>query len=253
MAMELTQDCNDSFFSDHVGSGKNAWDFANGAHFPVSVARDGVVTHLKMSSHAGCDTSACVDLANYIVIDHGDGTASVYLHLDGNSLDASVRCGATVHQGQKLAHAGATGWATGPHLHFQVNAVHANDTSACECGEDGMGCGENDAAWSSFWSSARYPSLAVSFDEWPAEACSDRRMFMPLSQNVETTNDLRVVTLGQNKRNAARSRAPKKPLVMLGIGGKKGALLPSIDRSRPLFPEILGSSPEAPFSALPRP
>ena len=28
--MELTQDCNDSFFSDHVGSGKNAWDFANG-------------------------------------------------------------------------------------------------------------------------------------------------------------------------------------------------------------------------------
>src|SRR5579859_3701776 len=50
--MELTQDCNDSFFSDHVGSGKNAWDFANGGHFAVSAAREGIVTHLKMSSHA---------------------------------------------------------------------------------------------------------------------------------------------------------------------------------------------------------
>src|SRR5207249_181471 len=39
VVMELTQDCNDSFFADHVGSGKNAWDFANGLHFPVSVAR----------------------------------------------------------------------------------------------------------------------------------------------------------------------------------------------------------------------
>jgi len=64
--MELTQDCNDSLFSDHVGSGKNAWDFANGAHFLVSIAREGIVTHLKMSSTSGCETSACVDLANYV-------------------------------------------------------------------------------------------------------------------------------------------------------------------------------------------
>jgi hypothetical protein len=30
-----------------------------------------------MSSQVGCETSACVDLANYVVIDHGDGTASI--------------------------------------------------------------------------------------------------------------------------------------------------------------------------------
>jgi hypothetical protein len=33
LSMELTQDCNDSFFADHVGSGKNAWDFRTGRTF----------------------------------------------------------------------------------------------------------------------------------------------------------------------------------------------------------------------------
>jgi len=249
--MELTQDCNDSYFGDHVGSGKNAWDFANGTHFPVSVAREGVVTHLKMSSHAGCDTSACVDLANYVVIDHGDGTASVYLHLDGNSLDPSVRCGAPVRQGQRLALAGATGWATGPHLHFQVNAVHSNETSGCECGEDGLRCGDNEAAWSTFWSTPRFASVPVMFDEWPANECRDRRIVLPLSQNVEA-NERHVVSLGRGAASL-RARTERRPLVVLGIGGRRGTGLPLNDRSRPLFPEILGPSRQAPFVELPRP
>jgi murein DD-endopeptidase MepM/ murein hydrolase activator NlpD len=208
-----------------------------------------------MSSHAGCDTSACVDLANYVVIDHGDGTASIYLHVDGGSLDPSVRCGSTVHQGQRLAFAGATGWATGPHLHFQVNAVHSTDSRACECGEDGLGCGDNEAAWSAFWSSPRFPSLPVSFDEWPANECRDRRMLMPASQNVDAPNDARFAAAGVPSRavTALRARAPKKPMIVLGIGGKKGGLFSPIDKSRPLFPEILGPSPEAPFGVLPRP
>jgi murein DD-endopeptidase MepM/ murein hydrolase activator NlpD len=252
--MELTQDCNDSFFGDHIGSGKNAWDFANGAHFPVSVAREGTITHLKMSSHSGCDTSACVDLANYIVIDHGDGTASIYLHLDGHSLDPSVRCGTTVRQGQKLAVAGATGWATGPHLHFQVNAVHTNDTQSCECGEDGLGCAEDEAAWPAFWSSPRFPSVAVSFDEWPANECHDRRMFLPVSQNVETSkSQLATAAVSPRVVGALRKRAPQKPLVVLGIGGKKGAILPPIDKSPRPLSEILAPSPEAPHGLLPRP
>ena len=54
---------------------KNAWDFANGTHFPVSAAREGIVTHVKVSSHSGCESAACVDLANYVVVDHGDGTS----------------------------------------------------------------------------------------------------------------------------------------------------------------------------------
>jgi murein DD-endopeptidase MepM/ murein hydrolase activator NlpD len=214
--MDLTQDCNDSAYGDHVGTGRNAWDFANGTQFPVSAAREGVITHLKMSSNSGCDSAACVDYANYIVVDHGDGTASVYLHLAAGSLDGSVRCGQPVRQGQKLAVAGSTGWSTGPHLHFQVNLVHAADTRTCECGEDGTACAADQAAWSSFWSSPRYPSVPVVFDEWAASECADRRMILPVSTNVDEP-DRRLVTVGRFGAGPMVSRPP----VVLGVGGRR--------------------------------
>src|SRR5258708_2691965 len=225
VSMELTQDCNDSFYADHVGSGRNAWDFANGTHFAVSAARDGIVTHVKVSSHSGCETAACVDLANYIVVDHGDGTASIYLHIDGDSLDDDVRCGQPVHQGQHIANAGSTGWSTGPHLHFQVNAVHANDTHLCECGEKGTDCAADQAAWTAFWSTPKYPSLPVAFDEWPANACSDRRVALPVSQNIEEPADVRLVTIDRFGARVQAKQTPK-PLVVLGIGGRRWSRLP---------------------------
>lgn len=185
VSMELTQDCNDSEYADHIGTGSFAWDFANGTHFAVRAARAGVVTHLKMSSRSGCNTIQCVDEANYIVVDHGDGTASVYLHVDAESLDPQIRCGQAVAQGQHLADAGSTGWSTGPHLHYQVNPVHPDGDRTCECGPDGKGCPANYAAWSLFWSNKTFPSQPVTFDEWPATSCADRRMPLPVSQNEE--------------------------------------------------------------------
>jgi murein DD-endopeptidase MepM/ murein hydrolase activator NlpD len=217
--MELTQDCNDSNYADHVGSSKHAWDFANGTNFGISAARPGVVTHLKMSSYAGCATSACVDFANYVVVDHGDGTAAVYLHLEGGSLGSGVRCGQPVAQGQPLANAGATGWATGPHLHFQVNETHTGQTPLCECGEDGRECAPHEAAWSSFWSSAEFPSVSVMFDEWAANDCRDRRMILPLSQNLDVRGDRRFVALGRPGQGVYRRPMPK-PSVLLGVGGR---------------------------------
>jgi len=214
--MDLTQDCNDSLYSDHVGSGKNAWDFANGTQFPISAARAGRITHLKMSSHFGCDTPACVDYANYIVVDHGDGTTSVYLHMAGGSLDPAVRCGEPVRQGQKLAMAGSTGWSTGPHLHFQVNATHAGETRQCECGDKGTDCAPSQAAWSTFWSSARFPSLPIVFDEWASADCADRRMVLPFSMNVDEP-DRGLVTVGRLLPDSERRSTP----VVLGVGGRK--------------------------------
>jgi murein DD-endopeptidase MepM/ murein hydrolase activator NlpD len=243
--MELTQDCNDSTYGDHVGTGKNAWDFANGAQFPISAARDGIVTHLKMSSDAGCETPACVDYANYIVIDHGDGTASVYLHVAGGSRDPALRCGQPVRQGQKLANAGSTGWSTGPHLHFQVNVVHTSESRTCECGEDGTQCAPGEAAWSAFWSSARFPSVPVVFDEWPASGCGDRRMILPVSTNVDEP-DRRLVTVGRFGANITATR----PQVVLGVGGRKAR--PISGKSRPPPSGILPPSPRAP-SASPAP
>ncbi|MEB2324583.1 MAG: M23 family metallopeptidase, partial [Sorangiineae bacterium] len=181
-SMQLTQDCNDSCCADHVGAAGYAWDFANGTSFTIVAARGGTITHLKDNSTTGCGTKSCVDDANYLVIDHGDGTQSVYLHLLGNSLEPGVTCGATVTQGQALARAGTTGWSTGLHLHFQVSKVHPG-AATCECGASGMGCSASSVAWGSFWSSSSYPTVAVDFVEWQGSACGNRRGALPASQN----------------------------------------------------------------------
>ncbi len=53
---------------------------------------------------------------NYVMINHGDGTASLYAHMS----ELKVSAGQTVTQGQTVGLCGSTGWATGPHLHFEI-------------------------------------------------------------------------------------------------------------------------------------
>ncbi|MBM9614199.1 peptidoglycan DD-metalloendopeptidase family protein [Desulfobulbus rhabdoformis] len=53
---------------------------------------------------------------NMIIIDHGQGVASLYSHL--SSIETSV--GALVKKDQPIAHSGATGMAGGDHLHFSM-------------------------------------------------------------------------------------------------------------------------------------
>ncbi len=56
--------------------------------------------------------------ANYVTIDHGDGTKADYLHLYKNTI--TVRAGEHVEQGQVIGQVGSSGCSTGPHLHFAV-------------------------------------------------------------------------------------------------------------------------------------
>lgn len=53
---------------------------------------------------------------NYVMIDHGNGYTTMYLH--NSSL--AVSAGQTVSQGQVIAYAGSTGVSTGTHCHFSV-------------------------------------------------------------------------------------------------------------------------------------
>ena len=67
---------------------------------------------------AGTVVSAAYDggYGNKIVIDHGNGYSTWYAHL--SSMNVSV--GQHVYKGETIAAAGATGFATGPHLHYQI-------------------------------------------------------------------------------------------------------------------------------------
>ncbi len=53
---------------------------------------------------------------NYVMINHGNGTATLYAHMQS----LAVSAGETVTQGQTIGYCGSTGWSTGPHLHFEV-------------------------------------------------------------------------------------------------------------------------------------
>jgi murein DD-endopeptidase MepM/ murein hydrolase activator NlpD len=53
-----------------------------------------------------------------VVLDHGLGLYTLYMHLDR----VDVREGAFIARGETLGTVGATGRATGPHLHFQVQS-----------------------------------------------------------------------------------------------------------------------------------
>jgi murein DD-endopeptidase MepM/ murein hydrolase activator NlpD len=63
-------------------------------------------------------------LGNAVGIDHGQGLASMYLHMSR----LMVAPGATVQRGDILGYAGSTGRSTGPHLHWvlYVNGVNVN-------------------------------------------------------------------------------------------------------------------------------
>ena len=72
----------------------------------VIAAAAGEVVISKYSYSAG----------NYIMIDHGSGIFTVYMHLSVRGVDV----GKEVSQGQKIGEVGSTGYSTGPHLHFGI-------------------------------------------------------------------------------------------------------------------------------------
>lgn len=63
---------------------------------------------------------------SYVVIDHGNGTQTLYAHMSRNVTVA----GSTVTQGDVIGYVGSTGLSTGPHLHFEVRGAK-NPFAAC--------------------------------------------------------------------------------------------------------------------------
>ena len=63
---------------------------------------------------------------NVVILQHGAANSTVYAHL--SRFAAGIKPGAHVAQGTVIGYVGQTGWATGPHLHyeFRVNNVQRN-------------------------------------------------------------------------------------------------------------------------------
>lgn len=66
------------------------------------------------------------DTGYYVIIDHGNGIRSRYMHMKKGSL--AVKVGDTVLKGQTLGYMGATGNVTARHLHFDLS-ISGNSVS----------------------------------------------------------------------------------------------------------------------------
>ena len=84
-------------------------------HKAVDIAGSGSI----VASRAGKVTVASYNngLGYFVKIDHGDGFASIYSHMQSN---LSVSVGEQVSQGQQIGIMGTTGTSTGVHLDFQI-------------------------------------------------------------------------------------------------------------------------------------
>ena len=80
-------------------------DYGAPSGTPVRAVGDGVVETAGWQNGFG----------NMVTIKHRNGHSTVYAHL--SRID--VKRGQSIGQGQTLGAVGATGWATGPHLHFE--------------------------------------------------------------------------------------------------------------------------------------
>jgi murein DD-endopeptidase MepM/ murein hydrolase activator NlpD len=83
-------------------------DFAVPTGTPVMAAGAGTISFMGWANGYG----------NFVVINHSNGYATAYGHL--SRFAPGMRRGAHVAQGSIFAYSGATGLATGPHLHYEI-------------------------------------------------------------------------------------------------------------------------------------
>ncbi|MDA7416880.1 peptidoglycan DD-metalloendopeptidase family protein [Xenophilus arseniciresistens] len=104
----------------------NGVDYAAPTGTPVRTVGDGVVDFAGRQNGYG----------NIVVVTHRNKQQTAYAHL--SRID--VREGQSVSQGQTLGAVGATGWATGPHLHFEfrIDGQPHDPTAIAQQNEGGM-------------------------------------------------------------------------------------------------------------------
>jgi murein DD-endopeptidase MepM/ murein hydrolase activator NlpD len=101
------------------GDSEYALDIVMPVGTTILAAKAGVVMDIEEDfNQGGTDLKKFADKANHVRILHEDGTMAIYAHLDLASV--TVRRGARVKAGQRIARSGNTGFSSGPHLHFAL-------------------------------------------------------------------------------------------------------------------------------------
>lgn len=95
-------------YNGQPGSAHSGMDIAVPAGTPVRAPASGVITFAAPDLYLTGGT---------VLLDHGHGVSSNFLHL--SRID--VKVGDVVRQGEVIGAVGATGRATGPHLHWGMN------------------------------------------------------------------------------------------------------------------------------------
>ena len=97
-------------------------DYAAPTGAPVISVADGVVVESGFSGGFG----------NMVTVQHNGRQSTVYAHLSR----INVRKGQSIKQGDVLGAVGSTGWATGPHLHFEfrINGRHVDPMTLAQQG-----------------------------------------------------------------------------------------------------------------------
>ena len=75
---------------------------------PVYASNNGTIEVMKYA----------YDLGYHVIINHNNGLYTVYGHMSG--FNSAFSQGSTVARGDVIGYIGSSGWATGPHLHFEI-------------------------------------------------------------------------------------------------------------------------------------
>ena len=99
-----------------TSSGYGWRDFDNSFHKGTDMAAPMGSPYYAAESGTVLIAGYSVSAGNWIVISHGNGLVTKYMH----SSALHVKAGDRVQRGQHIGDVGSTGYSTGPHLHFQV-------------------------------------------------------------------------------------------------------------------------------------
>jgi len=97
----------------------NTWRSHNGVDYaaptgtPIRTTGDGTIQFLGRQGGYG----------NVIIVRHSGQYSTLYAHLSGFA--KGLRTGMRVSQSQLIGYVGMTGWATGPHLHYEFRIANA--------------------------------------------------------------------------------------------------------------------------------